>query len=612
MKMTIKTMLNKDIPRSYFILFPITILVLVHIIIYANGLCPQWQRMGDVDSYMRLYQVLELHETGNWYDSIYKRSNAPYGELRQWTRPLDVLLYAGASLLALKLGFRSALFLWGWIIGPILHTIALISLFWAVRPFLSIKAYPYIGFLFIFQVGISSYFIVGNSDHHHILLLFFIFSVGYTIRLLIYSFSTGICLFAGVITAIFLWISTEAILPLFLTLLTLGLAWILGKRDYSLKGLLFSLSLFCTTAVALALERPWYDWTLLEVDRISLVHLGIFGIIMLLWLGIWTLDRAYYCQRFWRRVIVMINGLILAGLASWLCFPKFFRGPFADIDPVVWNLLLKNSLHMQPMTSLPNFLPTFMMLLGFAIILLPFTLYMLWLNRRGCYEQWMYLTLGLMIFLPVSLYQMRWVAYAEVLLVIPLAQLLSAVLNKQEHFLTGFWKPWGKAMVIIIFCTANLFLYPLLDFTSKKEGHPVLVEYVPISKVCDYLNEIFENEKPPKRILAFFFFGPEILYRTNLEVIGTPDHRNTRGICDSYRIMGAPSDEDALRLIRERRIDLILLCPATGEARLLSNSGQTLTFYRRLQQGEIPEWVQKINLPDYIQSSFLLFKVTYK
>lgn len=612
MKLTIKDNLNNDIPQYHYFLLSITLLIILHIIIYFSGSCPEWGKMSDVDSYMRLYQVQELHETGNWYDSIYHRSNAPYGELRQWTRPLDVLLYAVANLLAPKLGFKSALFLWGWIIGPILHIIALISLLWAVRPFLSNNAYSYIGFLFICQIGIFAYYTVGNSDHHHILLLFFILSIGYTIRLLIYSFRTSVCLSAGVITAIYLWISTEAMLPLFLNLVTLGLAWILEKKDYSPKGLLFSISLFCTTAIALALERPSYEWTLLEVDRISFIHLGIFGIITLLWLGIWTLDRAHYWQRLWDRVIVIMIGSILAGLASWICFPKFFRGPFADIDPVVWNLLLKNSLHMQSMTSLPDFLPSFIFWLGFAIPVLPFSLYMLWLKRQGGYEGWGYVTLGLVIFLPVTLYQLRWVAYTQVLLIIPLAELLSAVLKKQQYYLNDFWKLWWRAITIIFFCTANLFLYPLLDINSKKGEYPVPIKYVPISNVCNYLNESLGTERQPKRILTFFFFGPEILYRTKHEVIGTPDHRNTQGIRDSHRIMSAASNEDAFRLIRERRIDLILLCPATGESRLLSIPGQSSTFYQRLQQGEIPAWAQKINLPDDMQSTFLLFKVAYK
>lgn len=107
------------------------LLLALHTIFYFSGLASRPGDCGDVGSYMRLYQVLELHDHGGWYDSVYHRSNAPYGELRQWTRPLDVLLYAGALPLSIFSDFQSALAWWGWLIGPILHIAALIALFWA-------------------------------------------------------------------------------------------------------------------------------------------------------------------------------------------------------------------------------------------------------------------------------------------------------------------------------------------------------------------------------------------------------------------------------------------------------------------------------------------------
>lgn len=597
-----------NVRRSGYIVISIILLIMLHMIIFFSS-SHRELHLNDVDSYMRLYQVLELHETGNWYDSIYHRSNAPYGELRQWTRPLDVILYAGASLLSLKLDFKSALFFWGWIIGPILHIIALVAIFWAVRPFLSTEAHSYLGFLFICQIGIFSYFVPGDADHHHILLLFFILSTGYIIRLLITPFRVGVCLAAGAITAIYIWISTEAMLPLLMNLLALGFLWIKEKRDYVQKGFLFSLSLFVTTAVALALERPWYDWTLMEVDRISLIHFGLFGIITLFWWGMKFFDGLRSGKQLLKRFIVAFTGTVLTGLAMWIFFPKFFRGPFAYINPEVRKLLLRNSLLMQPMTSVPHFLPTFILFLGFAIPVLAFTIYMLWRKRREDYEGWLYLTIGFVIFLPISLYQMRWTAYAEVLLVIPMAELVCCIMKKEESFLKDFWKPWGRALTIFFFCTFNILLYSRVSASSKLSEGPLPIKQVPMSRICNYLNHY---EKHPMRVLTFFFLGPEILFRTHHEVIGTPDHRNAQGILDSYRIESATQDQEAFRLIRKRKINLILLCPRTGEESLLASSGRASTLYRRLEQGKVPGWLRKVNLPKDLSTSFLLFKVVYQ
>ena len=53
--------------------------------------------LHDTDSYTRLNRVLHLYSTGDWYDRRFPRSNAPYGEVVHWTRPLDVILMGGGG-----------------------------------------------------------------------------------------------------------------------------------------------------------------------------------------------------------------------------------------------------------------------------------------------------------------------------------------------------------------------------------------------------------------------------------------------------------------------------------------------------------------------------------
>ena len=51
------------------------------------------------DGYMRLVRVGELLVTGNWYDVVIERSNAPYGDALHWTRPMDAIILALALLI---------------------------------------------------------------------------------------------------------------------------------------------------------------------------------------------------------------------------------------------------------------------------------------------------------------------------------------------------------------------------------------------------------------------------------------------------------------------------------------------------------------------------------
>ncbi len=80
----------------------------------ATGVSDGWLHTGDVaalypDGYMRLNRVTQLYLTGDWYDSGIRRSNAPYGEVLHWTRPLDLLLLAGAFVSAPFSDFRTGL-----------------------------------------------------------------------------------------------------------------------------------------------------------------------------------------------------------------------------------------------------------------------------------------------------------------------------------------------------------------------------------------------------------------------------------------------------------------------------------------------------------------------
>jgi hypothetical protein len=76
---------------------------------------------------MRLVRVEALWQDGNWYDTVSRRSNTPYGERLHWTRPLDALLIAGAAPLVPIVGQRQALYWWGVVISPLLHILTLLA-----------------------------------------------------------------------------------------------------------------------------------------------------------------------------------------------------------------------------------------------------------------------------------------------------------------------------------------------------------------------------------------------------------------------------------------------------------------------------------------------------
>jgi hypothetical protein len=106
-------------------------------------------------------------------------------------------------------------------------------------------------------------------------------------------------------------------------------------------------------------------------------------------------------------------------------------------------------------------------------------------------------------------------------------------------------------------------------------------------------------------------FGPEILYRTDHRVLGTPYHRNAEGIFALFSLMESSDPEEAKRLAEERGVGLILVCPAHSWVYSGGETGEPRqsTLHNRLSAGQVPDWLELVALPEDAAGDFLLFRV---
>ena len=108
-------------PLGWLIVLPLGCLILAQALLAWSGVTPVLDGLlADPDSYMRLNRVLALHDGGSWFDSREWRINPPEGHVQHWTRPLDLILLAGAWLLEPWLGFGQALHLFGVLLSPLM------------------------------------------------------------------------------------------------------------------------------------------------------------------------------------------------------------------------------------------------------------------------------------------------------------------------------------------------------------------------------------------------------------------------------------------------------------------------------------------------------------
>jgi hypothetical protein len=591
----------------YFICFWFCISILI-VLLYISGLAPiKKYELGDSDCYMRLIRVRELYNTGRWYDPVIRRSNAPDGERSHWTRPFDVLLLAGAVPLSLFTNFESALFWWGVIISPVLMIAAIVALQWSTRPILKEDGPFLAGFIFVFQIIIFTYFQPGRPDHHSLLIFFFVLSAGFALRMILRPFNAFVCYMAGAVGALSIWVSVESMLTICIIMAVLGLLWILKNDDFLQKSLHYSLALFVFTAVSMILERPWYDLTTQQFDRLSIVHWGIFGFIAAFWILSMIFDRYEgLFHRMPHRFSFILAGVAATALLTLICFPKFYKGPMADVDPRIIPIWLHKVREVQPLLSSSYFVIP-LQLFGSAVLCFPFLCYLMLKERRHeSWNGWLFISLAAVIFILISLYQIRWSAYAQTLLIMPMTALM--VLLRQRGPKTGLLKTLKNVFIVMTFSFGFMLLGLLADVIFKKGDSEKSRQKVSLIRMCEYLNEAERLRGRNYRILTDIDFGAEILYRTRHEVIGTPYHRNSPGILDTYDIMTADTDQAAQSLIRKRNINLILLCPKSTESVIYSKPEQTSTFCQRLGKDLISGWLRKVELPPDLSSSFFLFE----
>jgi hypothetical protein len=598
--------------NEVFSFIPFSICVaLILILAYIFGLAPiKKYELADSDCYLHLLRVENLHKGGYWYDPVITRINPPYGQTSHWTRPFDVLLLAGTLPLTLFTDFKSALFWWGVMISPVLLIATLIALQWSVRPVLSSsKDGPFFAcFIFVFQIATLNCYQPGRPDHHSLLAFLFVLSIGLTFRIILQPISIRLCYLAGAISGLAMWVSVESLLSTSIIMGMLGLFWILENGDFLRKSLRYSVGLFISLGLALVLERAWMNLFVEEYDRLSIVHFSVFGFIAILWACLYVLDRhtQLFCKLTNRLLSILVFAAVLA-LLIFVSFPKFYKGPLVDVDPRLIPIMLNKITELQPLISGSGSLVMPVQLLGYAVICFPFLFFLLlWRRHDAKWKSWLFITLSSIVFILISLKQVRWSIYLQILLIIPTAGIL--VLLRQRGPKVGFLKTLKNVLLVLIFSLGFLLIGLLADVIFKRGDTEKNRQEISLLRICDYLTKVDKWNGQDLLILTHADFGAEIIYRTKYKVLSTTNHRTGEGFWDTYEIMTADTDEQALEIIKKRGINLILLCPESTESVFYFKSGQKSIFYKRLLNGTIPKWLRKVELPSDLSSSFLLFE----
>jgi hypothetical protein len=291
-------------------------------------------------------------------------------------------------------------------------------------------------------------------------------------------------------------------------------------------------------------------------------------------------------------------------------FPAFSQGPYALMDSKAASIWMNYVNEVKPLidsnSSPLQTVSTFLLWIGSSLLALPFLITQI-ANPHIVYRRlWNFLIWSSLIFIALALYQIRWSSYAQILLIFPVAFFLLKTFPWIEKKTKA---PWTRPLKVFISLLLSI-CFPLLGEVIKPQSLKIteestLTQSAPVEELSQYL-----LTKSPMRIVCLLDIAPEILYRTNHEVIGTPYHRNGSGIWDTYAIMTDSGDYSTAKdLIKHRGITHLLIFNNDREKVFYQTDKKDKTLWQNLNEGMISEFLEEEPLPENLKKSFKLFNV---
>jgi hypothetical protein len=554
--------------------------------------------------------VQRLLDTGHWFDHMQPRANWPFGELQHSSRPFDALLLAGAFILSPFFGTEKALLVAGTWSSATLYLVLCGAIAWTGTRLFSQSRGMVAAALLMSQFPVLAYSIPGRADHHTLILVVLAATIGLTASLLKDAARTRTALFAGCIAGFGLWLSPEFLLIIGASFIALGWSWIRHGHPRTGNGLFFAVGLAGMTVIALLLEYRPADYLTPHFDRISSVHVVMAILAVYFWIGILLLER-----RSTRRAVELNLGKRLAwamcgagvtlGLFA-LLYPEFFGGPSETMDRRARIILL--DLVMETRGLLDQDLQITALYLWSAVIAVPIVILRLISSRnQPNSDTWVYLATLLAIFLPASLFMLRFSTSASVVSVLIVADACVALGQRAggDKTTPGWplalrWVAGTSAVGACLWLTWNIATITGQSLQQIPVCHQRLKEF------STHIDTVGLGASQPMVIVAMADMGPEILYRTKHRVIATPSMSNQDGAIAIFEVLDARDDRISRPVIKNRGVDHILICramnmrpPRRADKRLLI----------RLVTGNVPGWLEQVPLTASLDETYALYRV---
>jgi hypothetical protein len=562
------------------------------------------------DSYMRMLRVEKLFDGAGWYDRASERTNAPYGEMLPWGRPLDAVLVGLTAAIAPFTDLRTAIYGAGLAIGPLI-TLLMIPLWsWGTRPFIGGGTYLMIFVLTPFATFVMLNLQIGRPDHHGFLALMFMAQLCTAFRLATGNGGGRTAFLMGLAGGVMVWASIMGLIAQIAFSLVLALRFLRNGGAGAREIFLYGAGLVLIFTIAVPLESPPSGLLTVSVEKLSVVQWTLAAVAALTWWGIGRYFQRHPDPTVRTRVgALLLGAAVPLGLMAVL-FPDFFLGPTASYDPEAVAFFFVWVAELQPLV------PTGMATLSKLVIYLgPVFIALGYIandyrkapvDRRAVYDV---VLVGFLVYIPMALMARRFAMYAQVLALVPWALALAAIMGWTRTVKMGLGQVLVRGLSVMAAMIGPLVLSVAVDrLATPPRPDSTIQEWVAIGDfLTTYAGATGGGRDAPEILFTYQLQGPEMAWRTPYSVVGAP-YGNIDSIRDTYAIFDARTDADARRVIERRGIDLVLYCQAERDNAYyrVEAAGSLLS---RIEADRVPDWLEPIALPGDLAARFKLYRV---
>jgi hypothetical protein len=530
-------------------------------------------KLLDPDSYMRLVRLRDMFAAGHPLEVV-ARDASGAGFVLHWSHFIDLLLCVIAAPLAIFLPWQQAILVAADAMGPLQVVALAVAVAWAASPFADRGLLWVAPVLAVLPPATISYALPGVAHHHVLALTIVVVVAGLTVRALMPAEGrTGWKI--GLWSGLGIWLTPEITPLIFAAFALLYVGWLTAAQARSLAVELRDAGLAFLVAVAglLAADPPAGGYLAADMDRISLLFLGVAGVAAAV--GSCLPSIGHRWPGFTAKLLA--SGFLgSAAVGIWLLsFHDTLFGPRVLADLPALDAMHEVIIEMQPVTTIGAALAYLFTSVAGVIIL---TLYVVRVRSAVLVFGWV---LSLVLLFEAQQH-VRFSCYPATLGAVMLTILLSR-LNQPSLA----WPEAAKAALRLV-AFAAFAVPPMLGNMLLQAPTAGLGPSCDVSRLAPMLAP-FDG----KVVLTDVDVVPELLYRTGIDTVGSLYLRNAANFVrlrDLWRASPSPAEPPGFVAAR---IDGILFCKHGSSARLVAGRGGD-TLFDRLARDEPPAWVRQV------------------